>query len=90
MSPQLKIVQLPLLSGRDYATMFEDSMSNQDRKAIFITGSSSGLDRATLKLFAWKGWRVIASMRDPKKEKELGNISGVTRGCFASSGTFAL
>jgi NAD(P)-dependent dehydrogenase (short-subunit alcohol dehydrogenase family) len=45
---------------------------------IFITGSSSGLGRATAKLFASKGWKVIASMRDPKKEKELGNISGVT------------
>ncbi len=53
-------------------------MSNQDHKAIFITGSSSGLGRATAKLFAAKGWKVIASMRDPKKEKELGNISGVT------------
>lgn len=53
-------------------------MSNQDRKAIFITGSSSGLGRATAKLFATKGWRVIASMRDPKKEKELSSISGVT------------
>jgi len=53
-------------------------MSNRDQKAIFITGSSSGLGRATAKLFASKGWKVIASMRDPKKEKELGNISGVT------------
>ncbi len=53
-------------------------MSNQDHKAIFIIGSSSGLGRATAKLFASKGWKVIASMRDPKKEKELGNTSGVT------------
>jgi NAD(P)-dependent dehydrogenase (short-subunit alcohol dehydrogenase family) len=45
---------------------------------ISITGSSSGLGRATAKLFASKGWKVIASMRDPKKEKELGNISGLT------------
>ncbi len=52
-------------------------MSNQDRKAIFITGSSSGLGRATAKLFATKDWKVIASMRDPKKEKELGSISAV-------------
>jgi len=44
---------------------------------IFITGASSGLGRATAKLFASKGWKVIASMRDPKKEKELGNISGI-------------
>ena len=52
-------------------------MSNQDPKAIFITGASSGLGRATAKLFASKGWKVIASMRDPKKEKELGGISGI-------------
>jgi NADP-dependent 3-hydroxy acid dehydrogenase YdfG len=53
-------------------------MSIQDHKAIFITGASSGLGRATAKLFASKEWKVIASMRDPSKEKELGNISGVT------------
>jgi len=53
-------------------------MSNQDQKTIFITGSSSGLGRATAKLFASKGWKVIASMRDPKREKELGDISGIT------------
>jgi NAD(P)-dependent dehydrogenase (short-subunit alcohol dehydrogenase family) len=45
---------------------------------IFITGSSSGLGRATAKLFASKGWKVIASMRDPTREKELGDISGIT------------
>ena len=44
---------------------------------IFITGASSGLGRAAAKLFASKGWKVIASMRDAKKEMELGNISGV-------------
>jgi NAD(P)-dependent dehydrogenase (short-subunit alcohol dehydrogenase family) len=54
-------------------------MANQDQKRIFITGSSSGLGRASAKLFASKGWKVIASMRDPKKEKELGNISGILR-----------
>jgi len=46
-------------------------------KAIFITGSSSGLGRATAKLFASKGWRVIATMRNPAKETELGGLSGV-------------
>jgi NAD(P)-dependent dehydrogenase (short-subunit alcohol dehydrogenase family) len=52
-------------------------MSNQDQKAIFITGSSSGLGRATAKLFAAKGWKVIASMRNPDKEKELAKTSDV-------------
>jgi len=50
----------------------------QNQKSIFITGSSSGLGRATAKLFASKGWKVIATMRNPEKETELNNISGVT------------
>jgi NAD(P)-dependent dehydrogenase (short-subunit alcohol dehydrogenase family) len=52
-------------------------MSKQ-KKGIFITGSSSGLGRATAKLFASNGWRVIATMRNPEKEKELNTISNVT------------
>ena len=46
-------------------------MSPRRAKTIFITGSSSGLGRATAKLFAAKGWGVIATMRNPEKEKEL-------------------
>src|SRR5215472_19213699 len=45
---------------------------------IFITGSSSGLGRATAKLFASKGWKVIASMRNPANEKELAKLPGIT------------
>jgi len=52
-------------------------MSNQKQKTIFITGSSSGLGRATAKHFASKGWRVIATMRDPEKENELNKIPNV-------------
>lgn len=40
-------------------------------KTIFITGASSGLGKATAKLFASKGWVVIAAMRQPEKESEL-------------------
>lgn len=40
-------------------------------KTIFITGSSTGLGRATARLFAEKGWRVIATMRNPAAETEL-------------------
>ena len=49
-------------------------MKAQNQKAIFITGSSTGLGKATAKLFASKGWKVIATMRNPEKEKELNNL----------------
>jgi NAD(P)-dependent dehydrogenase (short-subunit alcohol dehydrogenase family) len=52
-------------------------MNKQTSKRIFITGSSSGLGRATAKLFASKGWAVIATMRNPAKETELANIPGI-------------
>jgi len=46
-------------------------------KTIFITGSSSGLGKATALLFAGKGWRVIATMRNPEKETELTQLDNV-------------
>ena len=45
---------------------------------IFITGSSTGLGRATALLFAGRGWNVIATLRNPEKETELGTIAGIT------------
>jgi NAD(P)-dependent dehydrogenase (short-subunit alcohol dehydrogenase family) len=48
------------------------------QKTIFITGASSGLGKATAKLFQGKGWRVIATMRTPEKERELTQLSHVT------------
>jgi len=53
-------------------------MNSEDQKAIFITGSSSGLGRAAAKLFALKGWKVTATMRKPNTEKALTIIPGVT------------
>lgn len=47
-------------------------------KTIFITGASTGLGKATAKLFASRGWQVIATMRNPAGEKELNTINNIT------------
>lgn len=44
---------------------------------IFITGASSGLGKATAKLFAARGWQVIATMRHPEHETELIELPNV-------------
>jgi NAD(P)-dependent dehydrogenase (short-subunit alcohol dehydrogenase family) len=44
---------------------------------IFITGTSSGLGRASAKLFSARGWTVIATMRTPSKETELAALPNV-------------
>jgi len=48
------------------------------QKTIFITGASTGLGKATVKLFQNKGWNVIATMRNPEKETELTKLENVT------------
>jgi len=47
-------------------------------KTIFITGASTGLGKATAKLFQQKGWTVIATMRQPENETELSGLDNVT------------
>ena len=47
-------------------------------KTIFITGASTGLGRATALLFAEKGWKVFATMRNPGAETELTQVGGIT------------
>jgi NAD(P)-dependent dehydrogenase (short-subunit alcohol dehydrogenase family) len=46
-------------------------------KTIFMTGTSSGLGKAAVKLFASKGWKVIATMRAPENETELDKLENV-------------
>lgn len=46
-------------------------------KTIFITGASSGLGKAAALFFASRGWRVIATMRNPEKEAELTKVDNV-------------
>lgn len=47
------------------------------RKAILITGTSSGLGRAAAILFQARGWNVVATMRSPEKEAALAALENV-------------
>lgn len=51
--------------------------THKTMKTIFITGASTGLGKATAKLFHAKGWQVIATMRNPEKETELNQLGNV-------------
>ena len=46
-------------------------------KTILITGASSGIGKATARLFHEKGWNVVATMRSPDKEQELNELENV-------------
>ena len=46
-------------------------------KTVLITGSSSGIGKATAIYFQQKGWNVIATMRSPEKEEDLGKLDNV-------------
>lgn len=46
-------------------------------RTILITGSSSGVGRATAILFQEQGWNVVATMRRPEDERELSNLDNV-------------
>ncbi|MDL2399144.1 SDR family oxidoreductase [Rhizobium mayense] len=47
------------------------------QKTVLITGASSGIGKASAKLFHGKGWNVVATMRSPDKETELTALDDV-------------
>lgn len=50
-------------------------------QTILVTGASSGIGKATAQRFQSEGWNVIATMRDPASDTELGALENtlVTR-----------
>ena len=46
-------------------------------KTILITGTSTGIGRATVKCFSTNGWQVAATMRHPELENEMQSWKGV-------------
>src|SRR5580704_7420185 len=46
-------------------------------KTILITGASSGIGLASARLFAGRGWNVIATMRDPEAGRDLARLDNV-------------
>jgi NAD(P)-dependent dehydrogenase (short-subunit alcohol dehydrogenase family) len=46
-------------------------------KTILITGASSGIGKATAKLFQRNGWNVVATMRKPDQDTELHGLANV-------------
>ncbi len=47
------------------------------KKIVLITGTSSGIGKATVFEFAKKGWNVIATQRNPEKETDFNSFDNV-------------
>ena len=46
-------------------------------QTVLITGSSTGIGKATAKLFHDNAWNVVATMRTPEDETELTELDNV-------------
>lgn len=47
------------------------------KRTALITGTSSGIGKATVKYFSEQGWNVAATMRTPQKDTELSALPNV-------------
>jgi len=61
-----------------YALDVKLEREEKTMKTIVITGSSSGIGKATAKYFAQQGWKVVATMRKPQDETELNQIENIS------------
>jgi NAD(P)-dependent dehydrogenase (short-subunit alcohol dehydrogenase family) len=55
-----------------------NAMSTAHSPVVLITGASSGIGQAAAQLFAERGWRVAATMRNPAAGAQLAELPGIT------------
>ena len=60
-----------------FSSRFVLKQINTMSKTILITGSSSGIGKATVLEFANNGWNVIATQRNPENEKDFSSFKNV-------------
>jgi NAD(P)-dependent dehydrogenase (short-subunit alcohol dehydrogenase family) len=54
------------------------TQTTQASPVVLVTGASSGIGQAAAQLFAERGWRVVATMRNPDAGHELAARPGIT------------